>query len=76
MNVGPCIKSPESPDDIPLLISLVVKVAAILIYPPVRAFPMHIMSGEIPAFSHANMDPVRPKPVAISSRIKRLLPVA
>ncbi|CFE48642.1 Uncharacterised protein [Mycobacterium tuberculosis] len=33
------------------------------------ALPTHMMSGLTPAWSAANNAPVRPKPVAISSKI-------
>ena len=37
--------------------------------PPVNAFDSVMMSGVTPAFWQANIDPVRPKPVKISSKI-------
>ena len=49
--------------------SLVVSTADRVMYPPVRAFPMHMMSGSTPACSQAKNFPVRPNPVAISSKI-------
>ena len=41
--------------------------------PPVNAFDSVMISGVIPACSHANIVPVRPKPVKISSKISRTL---
>ena len=38
-------------------------------YPPVSAFDRHMMSGATAACSHANIRPVRPKPVSTSSAI-------
>ena len=66
MKVGPCISTPPSAE-IPSAIRALVNVAAKLRYPPVIALPRHMMSGSTPACSHANMRPVRPNPVAISS---------
>jgi hypothetical protein len=45
------------------------RVAARVIMPPVSALPTHMMSGVTPAHSAANIGPVRPNPVAISSKI-------
>ena len=49
--------------------SLVVSTADKVMYPPVNALPMHMMSGSTPACSQAKSFPVRPNPVAISSKI-------
>ena len=43
-----------------------------VIMPPVMALPMQRMSGVIPAHSQANIRPVRPKPVAISSAMRSM----
>ena len=72
MKVGPCIKSPGTPSEIASATASVASVAAKLTYPPVRALPRHIMSGSTPAYSQANIFPLRPNPVAISSSIKRI----
>ena len=69
MNVGPCISAPPSPPEIVAATSLVQRVAANGRYPPLSALPTHITSAVTPAWSLANSAPVRPNPVAISSRI-------
>ena len=51
MKVGPCMNTPGFPLEIVWATSCVVKVAAIVMYPPVRALPMHMMSGGTPACS-------------------------
>ena len=43
------------------------------IIPPVKAFPKHIMSELLFACSKANIVPVLPNPVAISSNINKIL---
>ena len=73
MKVGPCMNTPGFPLEIVWATSCVVKVAAIVMYPPVRALPMHMMSGVTPACSQANSFPVRPNPVAISSKMSSRL---
>jgi hypothetical protein len=50
--------------------SVVARVAASVMVPPVMALPTQRISGATPACSAANNLPVRPKPVAISSKIK------
>ena len=47
----------------------VAMVAASGSVPPVSAFDSVMMSGTTPAASQANIVPVRPKPVKISSKI-------
>ena len=69
IHVGPCIITPGEPVLIVVATSSVVSVAAIVIYPPVRAFPIHMISGVIQAYSQAKSFPVLPNPVAISSAI-------
>ncbi len=70
MNVGPCASTGTEPDEIPAATSAVHKAAASDMYPPVSALPTHITSGATPACPAANSDPpVRPNPVAISSKI-------
>jgi hypothetical protein len=69
MKVGPCISAPASPALIVCAMSVVHSVAARVRYPPVNALPTHMMSGLTPAWSAAKSSPVRPKPVAISSKI-------
>ena len=71
IKVGPCMRQPASPPDTTCATSLVHSIAARLKYPPVKALPTHMMSGLTPARSAANNVPVRPKPVAISSRTSR-----
>ncbi len=69
MNVGPCINAPGSPELMVRASADVHRVAASVTYPPVSALPTHMMSGVTPTWSAANKAPVRPKPVAISSKI-------
>ncbi|GIR92589.1 MAG: hypothetical protein CM15mP93_07760 [Thiotrichaceae bacterium] len=57
--------------EIVFAISLDTIVAARPMYPPVKAFPKHKISGVTFACSNANNFPVLPNPVAISSRISR-----
>lgn len=71
MKVGPCMNTPGFPQEIVWATSCVVKVAAIVMYPP--ALPMHMMSGVTPACSCMNSFPVRPNPVAISSKMSSRL---
>ena len=68
MNVGPCISAPAGVAHTASATADVHSTAARLTYPPVSALPTHITSGTTPACSAANIVPVRPKPVAISSR--------
>ena len=72
INVGPCIKHPATPLQIWSAMLLWVQVADRVIYPPVRALPIHIISGTTPACSAAKNLPVLPKPVAISSKITNI----
>ena len=71
INVGPCINTRGSHDEMPSATLALASTAENVIYPPVSALPMHIMSGSTPACSQANSFPVRPKPVAISSKSNR-----
>ncbi|SIK16981.1 Uncharacterised protein [Mycobacteroides abscessus subsp. abscessus] len=70
MKVGPCMRARRLDSEITSATSPVHMSAARVMYPPVRALPRHMMSGVIPARSHANAVPVRPNPVAISSAMK------
>ena len=72
INVGPCIKAPGVWLEIVSAIRLLVNTAESVIYPPVSALPIHIISGSTPACSQAKSLPVRPNPVAISSKIRRI----
>lgn len=72
INVGPCIKAPGAWLEMVSAIRLLVNTAESVIYPPVSALPMHMISGSTPACSHAKSLPVRPNPVAISSKIRRI----
>ena len=70
MYVGPCISAASgSSDKKPSYTRSLATVAASGIVPPVNAFDRQIMSGTTPACSHANIVPVRPNPVKISSKI-------
>ena len=68
MNVGPCISGAPSAET-PTATRSVASVAAKLMCPPVSALPRQRMSGATAACSQANIRPLRPKPVAISSKI-------
>ena len=46
MKVGPCIKTPASPEEKVSLTCVVVSVAAREMNPPESAFPTHMISGE------------------------------
>ena len=70
IKVGPCMKVGFGPPSMTSTTASLVSVAAKLIIPPVIALPTHIMSGTTSACSTANIVPVRPKPVAISSTIR------
>ena len=70
INVGPCINT-LPPAQMPRATLPVQAVAASVSTPPVSALPQHRISGLMPAHSAANILPVRPKPVAISSNISR-----
>ena len=69
IKVGPCINTSGVWLEMVSATSFVVSTADSVMYPPVMAFPMHMMSGSTPACSQAKSFPVRPKPVAISSNI-------
>ena len=69
MNVGPCMKQPGAWFEIVSATSFVASTADRVMYPPVSALPMHMMSGSTPTCSQAKRRPVRPKPVAISSKM-------
>ncbi len=68
MNVGPCASTGTCPREIPSATTGVHSVAAIVRYPPVSALPTQNTSGTTPAWSAPNSAPVRPNPVAISSK--------
>ena len=72
MKVGPCMNTPGSPREMVSATPGVVRVAARVMVPPVIALPTQRMSGATPACSAANIRPVRPKPVAISSKMSRV----
>ena len=61
-----------APPETPSATAVVASVAPRVRYPPVSALPTHIMSGTTPACSQAKSSPVRPKPVAISSRMSNV----
>ena len=70
MKVGPCISACLGSSDQNASNTLRrAIVAASGSVPPVSAFPTVMMSGTTPACSQANIVPVRPKPVKISSKI-------
>ena len=69
MNVGPCASTGTEPLEIPDATSGVHSAAASDMYPPVRALPTHITSGLTPACPAAKSEPLRPNPVAISSKM-------
>ena len=72
MYVGPCISAAsQSSLRKARKIASVAIVAPMVIVPPVRALPMQRMSGRTSAASQAKRYPVRQKPVAISSAMKR-----
>eukprot|EP00659_Diplonema_papillatum_P002037 gene2036-biopygen2000 len=78
MNVGPCMNGrcdaagfSAVPAETVVPTCRVHSSAASVMYPPVSALPTHMMSGVTPAKSAANSAPVRPKPVAISSKTSR-----
>ena len=72
INVGPCMNARGSLEEIQSATFAEANTAEKVIYPPVSALPMHMMSGSTCACSHANNFPVRPKPVAISSKISSM----
>ena len=70
MNVGPCIITPDWDEELMSATFAEAATVAKVIYPPVMALPISMMSGCTSACSQANNLPVRPKPVAISSKIR------
>ncbi len=74
MKVGPCISASlgSSDQNASNTLSRAIVTASGSV-PPVSAFDSVMMSGTTPAASQANMLPVRPKPVKISSKIKHEL---
>ena len=70
MKVGPCMSAcAGSSDQNASNTFLAAIVAASGSVPPVSAFDSVTMSGTTPASWKANSEPVRPKPVKISSKI-------
>ncbi len=70
MKVGPCIRACLGSSDQKASNTFRrATVAASGSVPPVSAFDSVMMSGTTPAASQANIVPVRPKPVKISSKI-------
>ncbi len=68
MNVGPCMRAAAGSSDQKAWNTLRrATVAASAIVPPVSALDRQMMSGTMPAWSQAKSEPVRPKPVMISS---------
>ena len=65
------MRQPASPPETTSATWAVQSIAAIVRYPPVNALPTHMMSGTTPAVTAPHNSPVRPNPVAISSRISR-----